>query len=41
MNELLGALEAGELKPLPVRVFDFSEARDALRFMAQARISAS
>ena len=37
MRELLGALEAGEIPPLPVRVFDFSEAQDALRFMAQAR----
>ena len=37
MNELIAALGAGELRPLPVRVFDFSEAQDALRFMAQAR----
>jgi acyl transferase domain-containing protein/NADPH:quinone reductase-like Zn-dependent oxidoreductase/acyl carrier protein len=37
MRELVAAVEAGELRPLPVRVFEFSEAQDALRLMAQAR----
>jgi len=34
---LCAALEAGTLRPLPLRVFDFEAAQDAFRFMAQAR----
>ena len=37
MSELIAALESGELPPMPARVFEFDEARDALRLMAQAR----
>jgi NADPH:quinone reductase-like Zn-dependent oxidoreductase/acyl carrier protein len=37
IGELIAALEAGELPPMPVRVFEFGEAQDALRLMAQAR----
>jgi acyl transferase domain-containing protein/acyl carrier protein len=37
MRELIAAVEAGELPPMPVRVFEFGEAQDALRLMAQAR----
>jgi NAD(P)-dependent dehydrogenase (short-subunit alcohol dehydrogenase family)/acyl carrier protein len=37
LDELVGALRAGSLRPLPLRVFDFAEAAHALRWMAQAR----
>lgn len=37
LDEVIAGIEAGELQPLPVRVFDFAEAPDAFRFMAQAR----
>lgn len=37
LAELLAALADGSLRPLPVRVFDFAQAADAFRFMAQAR----
>jgi acyl transferase domain-containing protein/NADPH:quinone reductase-like Zn-dependent oxidoreductase/acyl carrier protein len=36
-EDLLGALEDGSLRPLPVTTFALEEARDAFRFMAQAR----
>jgi acyl transferase domain-containing protein len=37
LNELLASLEAGSLRPLPVRVFEFAQAADAFRLMAQGR----
>jgi acyl transferase domain-containing protein len=37
LDELLNGLAAGSLRPLPVRTFEFSQAADALRVMAQAR----
>jgi acyl transferase domain-containing protein/NAD(P)-dependent dehydrogenase (short-subunit alcohol dehydrogenase family)/acyl carrier protein len=36
-DELLAALEDGSLRPLPVKTFAIDDARDAFRFMAQAR----
>ena len=37
MLELVAAFAAGELKPLPYRVFALEDAADAFRFMAQAK----
>ncbi len=37
LTELVRAVEAGELRPLPTRVFKLSDAAAAFRFMAQAR----
>jgi acyl transferase domain-containing protein/NADPH:quinone reductase-like Zn-dependent oxidoreductase/acyl carrier protein len=37
LDELIGALRDGTLRPLPVRTFSFAAARDAFRHMAQAR----
>jgi acyl transferase domain-containing protein/NAD(P)-dependent dehydrogenase (short-subunit alcohol dehydrogenase family)/acyl carrier protein len=36
-DDILAALAEGGLKPLPVRVYPLQEAREAFRFMAQAR----
>ncbi|MGH9133593.1 MAG: type I polyketide synthase, partial [Ilumatobacteraceae bacterium] len=35
--DIVAASSSGELAPLPVRVFPFSEAQEAFRYMAQAR----
>ncbi len=37
LAELVAAFERGELKPLPLRLFEMRDARQAFRFMAQAR----
>jgi acyl transferase domain-containing protein/NADPH:quinone reductase-like Zn-dependent oxidoreductase/acyl carrier protein len=37
LNDLVRAVEAGELRPLPATVFTFDEAADGYRYMAQAR----
>ncbi|WP_061289076.1 type I polyketide synthase [Herbidospora cretacea] len=37
LAELLGLFEAGVLTPLPVRAWDVREARDAFRFVSQAK----
>ena len=37
LDELLAALADGSLRPLPLRVFDFAQAPEAFRLMAQAR----
>ncbi len=37
LTELVRAVEAGELRPLPTRTFKLSDAAAAFRFMAQAR----
>ena len=37
LDELLAALAAGELRPLPVTVYPLEQAHEAFRFMAQAR----
>ncbi|MFN8008992.1 MAG: SDR family NAD(P)-dependent oxidoreductase, partial [Terriglobia bacterium] len=37
VRELLAAMEKGELKPLPKRVFPIGQTVDAFRFMAQAK----
>ncbi|WP_061289095.1 type I polyketide synthase [Herbidospora cretacea] len=37
LAELLGLFEAGVLAPLPVRAWDVRQARDAFRFVSQAR----
>src|SRR5690606_28754547 len=37
MAQLIAAFGDGTLQPLPVRVFDFDEAPEAFRYMAQAR----
>ena len=37
LREVIGAVEAGELPPLPVTTFPLARVRDAFRFMAQAR----
>ncbi|SHN35299.1 type I polyketide synthase [Rhizobacter sp. OV335] len=37
LTELQAGLQDGSLKPLPVTVFDFAQAADAFRHMAQAR----
>ncbi|MEW6704987.1 MAG: SDR family NAD(P)-dependent oxidoreductase [Pseudomonadota bacterium] len=36
-DDLLRGLADGSLRPLPVQAFDFAQAAEALRFMAQAR----
>jgi NADPH:quinone reductase-like Zn-dependent oxidoreductase/acyl carrier protein len=36
-DDLLGAIEGGELHPLPARAYPLSDAASAFRFMAQAR----
>jgi acyl transferase domain-containing protein/NADPH:quinone reductase-like Zn-dependent oxidoreductase len=37
LDELVAALGRGELRPLPVAVYELGQVREALRFMAQAR----
>ncbi len=37
LEAILAAIAAGELRPLPLTVFPLGEAREAFRFMAQAR----
>ena len=37
LDQLVAALADGSLQPLPVKVFDLREAREAFRYMAQAR----
>jgi NADPH:quinone reductase-like Zn-dependent oxidoreductase/acyl carrier protein len=37
LADIVGRLEAGDLPPLPVRTWDLRRARDAFRFMSQAR----
>ncbi|WP_049580681.1 type I polyketide synthase, partial [Streptomyces sp. SBT349] len=37
LSEVVRLMEAGVLEPLPVRVWDVREAREAFRFMSQAR----
>ena len=37
LRELLPAFEDGSLEPLPRRTFGYAEAKDAFRFMAQAK----
>ncbi len=37
LREIVGRFERQALRPLPLRRFDFSEAKDAFRYMAQGR----
>ncbi len=37
LGELIGALERGEIEPLPIQVFPLDQVSEAFRFMAQAR----
>lgn len=37
MGEVTAAFASGELKPLPLRVFDISQSHDAFRYMSQAK----
>jgi myxalamid-type polyketide synthase MxaB len=37
LKDLIGDLEKGELKPLPIRTFPMESVRDAFRYMAQAK----
>src|ERR1035437_424804 len=37
LRQAVGLLAAGELEPLPVRAWDVRRAREAFRFMSQAR----
>jgi len=37
LNDVLGALAAGEIRPLPVRAFPLERAGEAFRYMAQAK----
>jgi myxalamid-type polyketide synthase MxaB len=37
LKDLIGDIEKGELKPLPIRIFPMESVRDAFRYMAQAK----